>query len=74
MTPEEKVSRIFFQFNAKTVMQEPYQHHAHMAKAKQSTIICIKEILEAIQGNSKDFAFTKKYWLEALEIAKHLKH
>ena len=73
MSPKETVDRIFFRFNVETVMQQPYEHEAHMKKAKQSTVICIEEILKAREAGKTGVVFDKEYWEEALEIAKNIK-
>jgi hypothetical protein len=72
MTPKEKVDKLFFRFNAETVMQQPYEHELHMKKAKQSTVICIEEILKAREVGTTGVVFDKEYWEEALEIANAL--
>ena len=72
MTPKEKVDKLFFRFNAETLMQQPYEHETHMNKAKQSTIICIEEILKARNVGSTGVVLDKEYWEEALDIANAL--
>jgi len=43
-----------------------------MKKAKQSTIICIEEILKAREAGTTGVIFDKEYWEEVLEIANAL--
>ena len=72
MSPKEKVDKLFFRFNAETAMQQPYKHKEDMKKAKQSTIICVEEILKAREAGTTGVVFDKEYWEEALEIANAL--
>ena len=72
MTPKEKVDKLFFRFNAKTSIQQPYEHELHMKKAKQSTVICIEEIIKAREVGTTGVVRDKEYWEEVLEIANAL--
>ena len=65
MTPKEKADKLFFRFNAETIMQQPYEHETHMEKARQSAIICCEEIIkEHCHGSEHKEPNVQDRWID----------
>jgi len=65
-TPYQRVNELHTSFNARTGMAKDYDHDYHMKKAKLSTIIAVKAIIDAVAMTPNVDDATVAYWYEAL--------